>query len=197
MLTDTISLPIPTKESYIFVGWYENEDFSGDAVLEIPKGSSGNKTFYAKWRSSTTYLFNKGDTCSDITGGWTKSGWTNNVYTFNNAATITTTLNVSTSAALTVSILGTANKIDLTNVNKIYANVTDAGYGYIAVLASSDTNFHENEKQWSRTTTGTAPGTISFDVSSLTGEYYIAVKALGSNTNKSARGAFSQVWMVE
>lgn len=37
------------REGYTFAGWYDNPDFEGDAVTEVPLGSSGDKTFYAKW----------------------------------------------------------------------------------------------------------------------------------------------------
>ena len=43
------TLPTPTKDGYTFGGWYTTEDFTGSAVTEIPKGSQGNKVFYAKW----------------------------------------------------------------------------------------------------------------------------------------------------
>lgn len=38
-----------SKENYVFIGWYENSDFSGDKVTYIPAGTIGNKQFYAKW----------------------------------------------------------------------------------------------------------------------------------------------------
>lgn len=37
------------REGFTFDGWFDNPDFEGDAVTEIPQGSSGDKTFYAKW----------------------------------------------------------------------------------------------------------------------------------------------------
>ena len=37
------------REGYTFAGWYDNPDFDGDAVTEVPLGSTGDKTFYAKW----------------------------------------------------------------------------------------------------------------------------------------------------
>src|SRR5699024_3857734 len=38
------------KEGYIFTGWYDNDIFEGEKITEIPKGSFGDKTFYAKWQ---------------------------------------------------------------------------------------------------------------------------------------------------
>jgi uncharacterized repeat protein (TIGR02543 family) len=36
-------------DGYAFTGWYDNAEFSGDAVSMIYTGSTGNKDFYAKW----------------------------------------------------------------------------------------------------------------------------------------------------
>ena len=33
----------------MFIGWYDNAEFNGEAVTEVATGSKGNKTFYAKW----------------------------------------------------------------------------------------------------------------------------------------------------
>ncbi|MCM1298338.1 MAG: InlB B-repeat-containing protein [Firmicutes bacterium] len=42
-------LPVPVKEGFKFMGWYENEDLSDSAVYKIPADSAGNKIYYAKW----------------------------------------------------------------------------------------------------------------------------------------------------
>ena len=48
--TETFALGEATgRDGYAFDGWYTNEDFEGDAVTEIPKGSTGDITLYAKW----------------------------------------------------------------------------------------------------------------------------------------------------
>ena len=47
--TNTITLGTPTKTGYTFGGWYTTSNFSGSAVTQIAKGTTGNKTFYAKW----------------------------------------------------------------------------------------------------------------------------------------------------
>ena len=44
------ALPIPTKTGYTFAGWYENPEFSGDPVTDIPTNSTENLNFYAKWK---------------------------------------------------------------------------------------------------------------------------------------------------
>ncbi|MDR0832161.1 MAG: InlB B-repeat-containing protein [Bacillales bacterium] len=61
--TPTITLPIPIKTGYTFMGWYESNFFSGSAITQIPKGSTGDKTYYAKWEITTysvTFYLNGG-----------------------------------------------------------------------------------------------------------------------------------------
>lgn len=43
------TLPVPTKQGYNFAGWYENADFSGEPITEIPKDSLRNYVLYAKY----------------------------------------------------------------------------------------------------------------------------------------------------
>ena len=46
---DEIKLSVPTRKGYRFLGWYDNAEFTGSAVTVIPAGSTGDKTFWAKW----------------------------------------------------------------------------------------------------------------------------------------------------
>ena len=41
----------PTKSGYKFVGWYDNENFTGEAITEISAGIMGDVTLYAKWNA--------------------------------------------------------------------------------------------------------------------------------------------------
>ena len=61
--TETITLQDASKASYTFAGWYDNASCSGSPVTHIGKGSTGNKTFWAKWEAVTytiTYHLNGG-----------------------------------------------------------------------------------------------------------------------------------------
>ena len=42
-----------TRNGYTFGGWYANEQFTGEPCTVIASGSTGPKTFYAKWTSKT------------------------------------------------------------------------------------------------------------------------------------------------
>lgn len=39
----------PEKTGHTFAGWYDNADLTGNAVTVIPQGSTGDKTYYAKY----------------------------------------------------------------------------------------------------------------------------------------------------
>ena len=56
-------LPVPTKDNYVFVGWFDNPDFTGDPVTQLLVGN-GDKFFYAKWEGvsySISYQLNGGN----------------------------------------------------------------------------------------------------------------------------------------
>ncbi len=63
-IEDSIRFDYPTKKGYTFAGWYSNSDFSGNKVISIEKGSTGNKTLYAKWTANkyTVTFNNNGET---------------------------------------------------------------------------------------------------------------------------------------
>ncbi|MEE8701886.1 InlB B-repeat-containing protein [Bifidobacterium crudilactis] len=70
-----------------FAGWYENKDFSGDPVTEISQGTTGAKTYYAKWESldlgpdgyfhemddGATPVIDADATTDEVQDGWTKT----------------------------------------------------------------------------------------------------------------------------
>lgn len=49
--SNTIFLPTESmkKDGYTFAGWYDNENYDGNTIKNIPKGGSGDKFFWAKW----------------------------------------------------------------------------------------------------------------------------------------------------
>ena len=46
--TETITLKAPTKDKYVFKGWYKDGEFTTQ-VTKIPQGTTGDITLYAKW----------------------------------------------------------------------------------------------------------------------------------------------------
>ncbi len=59
---DAITLGIPQKASHVFMGWFDNATFLGNAITEIPLGSSGDKEFHAKFLQlyQVVYYLNSG-----------------------------------------------------------------------------------------------------------------------------------------
>ena len=71
--TETITLKDPAKLGYTFAGWYRTEDFTGNAVTEIPQGTTGNITIYAKWvpvSYTITYELNGGTNAPENPEGY-------------------------------------------------------------------------------------------------------------------------------
>ena len=55
-LNKGLDIPSPTKEGYKFLGWYDNNLFTGEKITKIEKGTEGNKILYAKWeKENITY----------------------------------------------------------------------------------------------------------------------------------------------
>ena len=153
--TATFSLLEPTRNGYKFDGWYENSSFTGTAVTQIVKGTTGNKTFYAKWIQNATYslLVEAGAGIKDVTGskdpvtlgssysitatpktGYTFSTWTANPAanaTFANAASANTTVTVK-NGSVTVTASATEIMSTLTTSNKY-----DAGNPSYAVPSAT------------------------------------------------------------
>jgi uncharacterized repeat protein (TIGR02543 family) len=67
-IEDTVATVLPTatavtRTGYTFAGWFNNAELTGVAVTAIPKGSDGNKTFWAKWTATEytiTYVLDGG-----------------------------------------------------------------------------------------------------------------------------------------
>jgi uncharacterized repeat protein (TIGR02543 family) len=80
---DQVTLPTVTRAGYDFLGWYSDSEFT-TLVTEIPVGSTGNKTFYAKWSEPIVY------TITYIANGGSIPTGTPTTYTVNDAVTYPT-----------------------------------------------------------------------------------------------------------
>lgn len=52
-----ITLPTPTKDGYIFQGWYTNSSLTGNPIVKIPYPTNSNVVLYAKWQLDTIEEF--------------------------------------------------------------------------------------------------------------------------------------------
>ena len=122
-----------------------------------------------------TYYYNKGDKCTSVTGGWTKTG-SGGSLEFNTASMTLYANNWGTPIDAS-----TVNQVSLADIKTLYFSVKSAtsygaqGYPRIGVAATSNPNSLE-PSQWVTSLTlssSSAFTTVSIDVSSLTGSYYI------------------------
>ena len=139
-------------------------------IAESDKGKCKNVTM-----SYATYYYNKGDKCTAVTGGWAKTG-TGGSLTFNSAS-----MTLVADSYQNVVDASTTNKVDLTNIKTLYFSVKSATtygtQGNPRVGVATTNNPKSNDAtQWSASKTLSASSsftTVSIDVSSLTGSYYI------------------------
>lgn len=55
------------KEGFVFVGWFDNKELTGDPVRRLPLNSTSDLTYYAKFEESQ---YNKVDITLDLDGGY-------------------------------------------------------------------------------------------------------------------------------
>nr|MBQ0091127.1 InlB B-repeat-containing protein [Candidatus Enterousia merdequi] len=73
---ENILLGNPTKDGFIFAGWYDNSEYSGKVITDIPNDVSGNVTLYAKWApnvitcDSGSYLPAGATECQECESGY-------------------------------------------------------------------------------------------------------------------------------
>ena len=92
--TETFTLYEASKVNYTFLGWFDNEELSGNPITQITKGTKSNIVLWAKWSSTqitvtfdpngggvspVTKLVKKGGTYVELPtptkAGYTFNGW--------------------------------------------------------------------------------------------------------------------------
>ena len=139
-------------------------------VAESDKGQVKNVTLVYE-----TYYYNKGDKCSALTGGWTKTG-SGGSLTFNTAS-----MTLKANSYNNKTDASTANKVNLANIKTLHFSVKSAtsyptpGYPRVGVstINNPDPSESANWTVYKNLSASSSFGTVSIDVSSLTGSYYI------------------------
>lgn len=147
-------------------------------------------------------LYDAGDQYTETTGGWTATGWTygsNTVLTSNVYAThmqVTGGYSTTTGSGVArASIVGTVNPISMNGYSKIYANIniTNAGSIYLGVTNTKSAVESLNIVTDYEVSVG--EHTLEIDVSSITGDYYIVLFAVGStNYGRTPSSHITKVW---
>ena len=148
-----------------------------------------------EWIDWSIYLYNHGNEFESITGGWKLVKERSNGSFVNSGEELIITAGGVDNGVAVV----TNNKIDLTNSDTIYFNVSTRAY-------SGSNNYSDffvtnaGNSTWSHISTTVAKkhfgngvtGEGSIDVSSLSGEYYIGFSYYGGNATKLG---CSEMWM--
>ncbi len=180
--TDTITLAGATKAHYDFGGWYENGQFTGDAVTQIAKGTTGDKTLYAKFTPTEytitydarggnavasetyTYFAEKAITATSTRTGYDFAGW----YAEQGLQTPVTSIAVNSEGAKTLYAKWTPHQYNITYVTS-QTNAAVLGSGtytiedtvaYRTDFAISGSAFNHWVDANGATVTGLQPGNI-------------------------------------
>lgn len=128
------------------------------------------------WKSFSLYLYDNGDECMDLTGGWNTKGNISSGIAKNQ-----TNMYVNLTGEPAVAgyrIRYTSQMIDLTNISRLYINVGNLALGaynngFFAV-GKSIPNDHGSCHGYAAAVISIGNnGLLNLDVSQLTGEYYI------------------------
>ena len=147
--------------------------------------------------SKQQFLYNLGDECSSITGGWAKGGYARG------SATVTKNsdhilLKSTSSGNQTVTVF-TKNKINLTNYSKLYiefqytTTVNDQGYTRLliddAIENKADAQIDYLDKINSYT------GTMYMNISNRNTSYYVGVQIDHWSSSKAVNTLIKRVWL--
>lgn len=139
------------------------------------------------WKTWFTYLYDKGDECTALTGGW--NAYAYKTSTSGSTATKPTVTKGSTSIKIAFSSSGTRagalfteKTVDLTNIATLEIDVIDvdskADTVFLGITADKKNNYSPTARK-----TIYEKGTAILDVSEFTGSYYVYVSMQGASTN--------------
>ena len=155
--SSTITLPTPTREGYDFAGWYANSDLStGGVQTSIAAGSTGNKTYWAKW-TIKSYAVNWYVGGTDEENKLTTGSQTTNV---NHGSKVTTLPTTPDGSTCDKTFVGWTNTTSYTHGTSVL--FTDAAS---SPAITSATNFYAVYAE------GSAPATKSLTNSQITTFY--------------------------
>ena len=131
--------------------------------------------------SAIVYLYNKGDTCDAVSGGWEAAAWYINSGAIGSAPRLTygdSSLAVSYTNGRE-GLVNTRASVNLDKIRKVCAvisgNVSNISYLAVATKAGA-TGFPQNQKA----SKNLFNGTVELDVSALSGNYFVGFRVRGN-----------------
>lgn len=169
----------------------------GNIDYDIPsdwvqlKDANGNWQNWKKGNLGKQYVVQSGSVNTELVGSISNSGW----YVYSTSYPVTSpqpvfsssgfTITASGGTIATMGVGGTEYAVDLTNVNKICANINTSTYGgKLQVCKSSKILYYDSSYTSSavvaRKDFANTDNYVELDVSSLSGVHYIAITTAGS-----------------
>ena len=147
----TVELPVPTREGYAFIGWFDNDLFDGTGLVEIVAGSSaGDINLYALWGPESTKVryvdenFNTIITTAKVLYGGVNGTYPGGVYTILDYRVIYKNLSFTGNTTLILpdsKIFGVADVNNIGNSGEVLSVDGDLtiygqedGHGYMAAV---------------------------------------------------------------
>lgn len=137
---------------------------------------------WIKWR---TYLFDNGDECTDLTGGWGSSGYTDSATTFHSGVNNGTVISISGSGT-SFGRIGTQAAIDLTDFKLLALNISEIVEGPFSIrLVVRTAKNYDSGKTLCDLSIKTI-GEHGIDISELQGEAYVSIIEYSGKTYTDA-----------
>lgn len=171
-------------------------DQSSTATVEITE--EGQMMRYYVTIAYLLYLYNHGDECIDISGGWTlRQGPNDSTSGYINTATLTKNAN-SISITTPAASCGQANannKIDLTHYStlNVTALTSHSGTGQHISVRSTNVAY---DKNFAADLNFSGNGLKTLDISALTGSYYIAIYLTNVADQQSKTFSIYEVYLA-
>lgn len=155
-----------------------------DKTVKIYQGSV--------WKGLDLYLLDGGNKYNAITGGWVSANSICKL--FNHQSGTTSGVATQNTNGLTFgsdnTIVYTAKKIDLTDYNTLNVHISSNNGVFLISVKSAISGSLDTSYAAYKYVSGSATGIISVDISSVKGEYYIAIGQDGAY-----RGTVSKAWL--
>lgn len=151
------------------------------------------------WVGWVNHLYKNGAVMNNITGGWVSNQW---LFYSNRTGKgtgsigkeiITLRATYSVNSGGTTGSASTANKIDVTNVDKVIVHVESSTAGEVWVCLKSDETYLRDNYEAGASLASKTDEDVVLDVSGVTGSCYIVLCAAGSGDVNSPSVTVSEV----
>lgn len=151
------------------------------------------------------YLYNAGDECVDVTGGWSASGYTTSVGNNKSPSKDNNTLYVEGSywgGDPADCFIGVANAINLTSYSTLKVRWKATSRDISVLIVSSKSNFTDSSKRIKTISVSKTESSDyiekTLDISDVSGSYYVVVYASTPSSDSSMyynKGYVQKIWL--